>query len=52
MASEILERARSTTSILGNTTNPSSVRGSDPHPDKDPFSFKSSSHTGQPIRAF
>ena len=52
MASEILDRARSTTSHLGNTTT-NTLRGSSPETDKDPFAFKSGSHTGRPIhRAF
>lgn len=48
IASDILDRARSTTSLLNNTTARSS-----PDPDKDPFASKSDSHAGRPIhRAF
>ena len=49
IASDIVDRARSTTSLLGNTTT-HTLLGS-PIPDKDPFA--SDSHTGQSLhRAF
>ena len=51
IASDIVDRARSTTSLLGNTTT-HTLLGS-PSPDKDSFPFKSGSHTGQSLhRAF
>ena len=47
VASEMIDRARSTTTLLTDTTT-NIVVGS-PESDKYPFAFKSDSHTGQSI---
>ena len=49
IANDILERARSTTSLLGKTP-PNTDRSSSPDLDKDPFASKSSSHIGPSIQ--